>query len=293
MLDLEDDHWSEWFTELELQEINAATERQKKHLPQEMKSYLDALPESDDINVLFNYLNEQQINPSDHRGLYFLKTTLLYSLDLFRISYLPLTDQGESDIMRRIWVIIDWTFDGSNLKVRSEKGSFASKSDKNIKRKIAAVTSMTRQRPSDIPDLLIHYDRYEFCSVEAGKMESNITKQKNDSSKLAVNCKQMLLNLSYHAPSLQQDISIIGMGISGMKLTIYELSNPKGMVCVNKKTDELYFPVHIIEWRNKMIKLCEKLWIVRLETEERFRAVCTSSGGSAPCTLTPCFQKIK
>lgn len=260
MLDLEDDHWSEWFTELELQEICAATERQKKHLPQEMKSYLDALPESDDINVLFNYLNEQQINPSDHRGLYFLKTTLLYSLDLFRISYLPLTDQGERDIMRRIWVIIDWAFDGSNLKVRSEKGSFASKSDKNKKRKIAAVTSMTRQRPFDIPDLLIHYDRYEFCSVEAAKMESNITKQKNDFSKLAVNCKQMLLNLSYHAPSLQQDISIIGIGISGMKLTIYELSNPKGMVCVNKKTDELYFPVHIIEWRNKMIKLCEKLW---------------------------------
>lgn len=127
VLDLEDDHWSEWFTELELQEINAATERQKKHLPQEMKSYLDALPESDDINVLFNFLNEQQINPSDHRGLYFLKTTLLYSLDLFRISYLPITDQGESDIMRRIWVIIDWAFDGSNLKVRSENGSFASK----------------------------------------------------------------------------------------------------------------------------------------------------------------------
>lgn len=93
MLDLQDDHWSEWFTELELQEINAATERQKKHLPQEMKSYLDALPEFDDINVFFNYLNEQQISPSDHRGLYFLKTTLLYSLDLFRISYLPLTDQ--------------------------------------------------------------------------------------------------------------------------------------------------------------------------------------------------------
>lgn len=93
MLDLQDDHWSECFTELELQEINAATERQKKHLPQEMKSYLDALPEFDDINVFFNYLNEQQISPSDHRGLYFLKTTLLYSLDLFRISYLPLTDQ--------------------------------------------------------------------------------------------------------------------------------------------------------------------------------------------------------
>lgn len=252
MLDLEDDHWSEWFIKQELQEINAATERQKKHLPQEMKSYLDALPESDDIDVLFNYLNEQQVNPSVHRGLYFLKTTLLYSLDLFRTSYLPLNDQGERDIMRRIWVIIDWVFDGSILKVRNEKGSFASELNKNKKRKIAAITSMTRQLSSDILDLLVYYDRYEFCSVEAGKTESNDTKQKNDSSKLAVNCKQMLLNLSYHAPSLQQDISIIGMSISGMKLTICELSNPKGMVCVYKKTDELYFPVHIIEWRKKM-----------------------------------------
>ncbi|KAG2193493.1 hypothetical protein INT47_005018 [Mucor saturninus] len=101
----------------------------------------------------------------------------------------------------------------------------------------AAVTSMTRQQRSNIPDLLIHYDQYEFCSVEAGKTESNNAKQKNDSSKSLVNCKQMLLNLSYHAPSLQQDISIIGMGIGGMKLTIYELSNSKGMVCVNKKVN--------------------------------------------------------
>ncbi|CAO3703555.1 unnamed protein product [Rhizopus stolonifer] len=114
-----------------------------------MKSYLDALPESDDINILFNYLNEQQINPSDNRGLYFLKTTLLYSLDLFRVSYLPLTDQGERDIMRRIWVIIDWAFDGRSLKVRNEKGSFAFKSDKNKKRKIAAIVVF----------LLIYVDR--------------------------------------------------------------------------------------------------------------------------------------
>lgn len=116
--------------------------------------------------------------------------------------------------MRRIWVIIDWAFDGSGLKVRNEKGSFASKADKNKKRKIVAATFMARQRPSDVPDLLIYYDWYEFCSIEAGKMESNDTKQKNDSSKLAVNCKQMLLNLSNNAPSLQQDISIIGMSIS-------------------------------------------------------------------------------
>lgn len=64
--------------------------------------------------------------------------------------------------MRRIWVIIDWAFDGSNLKVRSEKGSFASKLDKNKKRKIATVISMTRQQSSDVLYLLVYYDRYGF-----------------------------------------------------------------------------------------------------------------------------------
>lgn len=42
-----------------------------------------------------------------------------------------------------------------------------------------------------------------------------------------------------------------------------------------------------------MMELYEKLWIVRTEVEERSRAVCTLSGGSAPCTLIPHFQMAK
>lgn len=101
----------------------------------------------------------------------------------------------------------------------------------------------------------------------------------------------MLLNLSHNSPSLQHDLSIVGLSISRLKLTTHELINPSGVVCVSKIKNELYFPVHMLEWRSKMLDLCERLWILRMEIEERFRAICTTSKGSVVYTLQPCFQK--
>lgn len=65
--------------------------------PKMQKRSLDNIPQSDNINVLFDHIDSQRVNPADDRVLHFLKTTLLYSLDLFRTSYLPLTNQGERD----------------------------------------------------------------------------------------------------------------------------------------------------------------------------------------------------
>ncbi|CAO3633298.1 unnamed protein product [Mucor hiemalis] len=131
----------------------------------------------------------------------------------------------------------------------------------------------------------------ERCDVEATKKQYDDTKEKSDSSKLSISCKQMLLNLLHNSPSLQHDLSIVGISVSRLKLTIHELSNPRGVVCVSKIKNELYFPVHMLEWRSKMLDLCEQLWILRMEIEERFQAICTTSKGSAVCTLQPCFQK--
>lgn len=193
--------------------------------------------------------------------------------------------------MRRIWIIIDWVFDGSDLIVRSERGSSASKVDKNKRRKVAYNIAMERQKLSTVPDLIVFYDRYEFCTIEAAKKQNDDTKEKNDSTKLSISCKQMLLNLSHNSPSLQHELFIVGLSINRMNLTIHELSNPRGVVCVNKMKNELYFPVHIREWRSNMLDLCEQLWILRMEIEERFNAIYETSKGSTVCTLQSCFQK--
>ncbi|KAI9473465.1 MAG: hypothetical protein EXX96DRAFT_487810 [Benjaminiella poitrasii] len=290
IINLEDEHWKDCLIDKESEDIYRVFKRQRTQLPDDMRLFLDAIPVSDNIEILFNHINNQRADPGTQRGLYFLKTTLLYSLDLFRTQYLPLTDQGERDILRRVWIIIDWAFDGSHLKTRNERGSAASKIDKNKRRKAANTAMMDKQKPSAIPDLLVFYDRYEFCAVEANKKEYDDTKEKNDSSKLSLICKQMLLNLSYNSPSLQHDLTIVGLSISRMKLTVRELCNPEGVVCVSKITKELHYPVHMLEWRSKMLDLCEELWILRMEIERRFIAVCTTSKGSGVCTLKSCFQ---
>ncbi|KAI9480883.1 MAG: hypothetical protein EXX96DRAFT_649451 [Benjaminiella poitrasii] len=140
---------------------------------------------------------------------------------------------------------------------------------------------MDKQKPSTISDLLVFYDIYKFCAVEANKKKYDDTKEKNDSSKLSIICKHMLLDLSYNSPALQHDLSIVGLSISRMKLTVRELCNPKGVVCVSKITKELYYPVHMLEWGSEMLEICEELWISRMEIERRFIAVCTTRKGSA------------
>lgn len=131
--------------------------------------------------------------------------------------------------MWRIWIIIDWAFDGSALLARNEKGSIASKIDKNKSRKVACANTMDRKKPSAIPNLLIFYDRYEFCTVEATKKQCDDTKEKRKvSSKLSVFCKRMLLNLLDNSPSLQHDLSIVGLSICRLKLTLREISNLRG-----------------------------------------------------------------
>lgn len=55
-----------------------------------------------------------------------------------------------------------------------------------------------------------------------------------------------------------------------MKLTVHEVCNPEGVVCVSKIANGLYYPVHMLEWKSKMLELCEKLWILRMGIEQRF-----------------------
>lgn len=192
IINLEDKHRKDCLTDKEFEDIYKVFKRQRIQLPDDMRMFLDAIPISDNIEILFNHINNQKADPETQGGLYFSKTTLLYSLDLFRTKYLQLTDQGEWDILRRIWIIIDWAFDESYLGTRDERGITVSKVGKNKRRKVANTTMMGKQKPSAIPDLLVFYDKYGFCAVEASKKEYDGTKKRVIPSKLSIICKQML-----------------------------------------------------------------------------------------------------
>lgn len=69
----------------------------------------------------------------------------------------------------------------------------------------------------------------------------------------------MPLYLYFSGPSLQHDLTIVGLGISKMKLSVYELCNPEGVICITKKAKELCFPVHMFQFRDNKIKLSKEL----------------------------------
>jgi hypothetical protein len=59
-------------------------------------------------------LNEEQTCPARE----WVRNTLLDYFTLFKWGYLPLTDQVEGDMMRRVWRSIDTVFDDSKIMCR-------------------------------------------------------------------------------------------------------------------------------------------------------------------------------
>lgn len=52
------------------------------------------------------------------RDLDWAQTSIVNALQLYQAGYLPLTDQTEADILKRVWPLIDMGFDGTLVDVR-------------------------------------------------------------------------------------------------------------------------------------------------------------------------------
>jgi hypothetical protein len=79
-----------------------------------LQTYLDSLKESNDAASLKKKLDEEQTCPARE----WVRNTLLDYFTLFKWGYLPLTDQLEGDMMRRVWRFIDTVFDDSKIMCR-------------------------------------------------------------------------------------------------------------------------------------------------------------------------------
>ncbi|CEG65693.1 hypothetical protein RMATCC62417_02424 [Rhizopus microsporus] len=84
IINLEDEHWKDCLIDKESKDIYKVFKRQRTQLPDGMRLFLDVIPVSDNIEILFNHINNRGADPDTRHGLYFSKTALLYSLDLFR-----------------------------------------------------------------------------------------------------------------------------------------------------------------------------------------------------------------
>jgi hypothetical protein len=86
-------------------------------LPQELKDYLQPLLKdtSLDLNALYLKISETRLHPITDSAKEWAQSTILNTIKLFMCNYIPLTDQSEGDVIRRIWILLDTVFDHSTI----------------------------------------------------------------------------------------------------------------------------------------------------------------------------------
>lgn len=114
VLDTSDKIWKNYFSNEELFEIKRYNNKQFRDLPVLLRTYLDSFKESNDAASLKKKLDKEQTCPACE----WVRNTLLEYFTLFKWGYLPLTDQLEGDMIRRVWRFIDTFFDDSKIICR-------------------------------------------------------------------------------------------------------------------------------------------------------------------------------
>ncbi|KAL7324747.1 hypothetical protein PS15p_209892 [Mucor circinelloides] len=109
ILDLSDINWKKCLTAEEINEIRTFKQKELVGLPSEVEDYIESLKKSTDSVALKTQLTEDL----DCSACSWIKCTLLEYLNLFKCNYLPLTDQSEGDVLRRVWFFLDTVFDNS------------------------------------------------------------------------------------------------------------------------------------------------------------------------------------
>lgn len=273
VLDIDDDNWKAYFSAEDLYEIREHLDIEHETFPSCMQEFLDAIPKTNNISEIFRFILDKRVEPETNPELYWLVSSLEAVAYMFISKYIPITDQTERDLIRRVWCFIDTAFDFSELKFRSEKQCQGSKIMKNKKRKISAVERMDRQIHGQIPDMVISFGNYEFGMAEVAKEAAN-TKEINEGRiKCCEIMNAMLANIVETYPSLQHEMKIVGFLISGMKITLLELSNPFGFVKLLKREKPLHFPEHSMAFITRLFPLLKLIWVTKLDMEARLKQV--------------------
>ncbi|RCH82413.1 hypothetical protein CU098_005247, partial [Rhizopus stolonifer] len=165
VLDTSDKIWKKYSSGKEIFEIKSYNNKQFRDLPVVLRTYLDSLKESNDAVTL--------------------KKSWTKNKHALRWGYLPLTDQLEGDMMRRIWRFIDTVFDDSKVTCRGvEKTSRSSSASINTNRTLAGIERMERKLMGRKLDFIFYRQLFEYGCCECGRSE-NQTKELLDGSKMA------------------------------------------------------------------------------------------------------------
>lgn len=114
IFDTNDKSWASYFTKEEIKEITMYKPKKLDELPDVLNNYIEDLKKLRDVDTLKKKLSEE----TTCSACEWVRYTVLDYFKLFKYGYLPLSDQTEDDMMRRIWFFIDTVFDASPIHCR-------------------------------------------------------------------------------------------------------------------------------------------------------------------------------
>ncbi|KAG2191987.1 hypothetical protein INT47_000779 [Mucor saturninus] len=278
IFDSGDNCWNNYLTEEELIEIKSYQLKKFPPLPLELKEYLQTLLKytSLDLDTLYCKLSSVRLHPVNESAKEWAQSTILNTIKLFMCHYIPLTDQTESDVIRRIWILLDTVFDHSIIISRSgEKSSSASSDSRNQSRMIASVDPMARKLCGRKVDMIFKSTSAELGCMECDRSDGvNTTKEMSDGLiKLPKVLKDMLISLCNIAPSLVNDFAVPGVIIMNSKFTLVTMDSPCGYVCRLSRAKPIFFPSQPSEIVNYLVPIMKQVYSTRLLMEQNLALI--------------------
>lgn len=99
VFDTGDKSWSNYFTKEEMEEITTFKPTKLDELPKTLNDYMEDLKMINNIETLRKTLADE----TECSACEWVRYTVLEYIKLFNYRYLPLSDETEGDVMRRIW----------------------------------------------------------------------------------------------------------------------------------------------------------------------------------------------
>ncbi|KAI8645494.1 hypothetical protein BD408DRAFT_458781 [Parasitella parasitica] len=292
ILDLSDINWKKYLTAEEINEIRTFKQKELVGLPSEVEDYIESLKKSTDSVALKTQLTEDL----DCSACSWIKRTLLEYLNLFKCNYLPLMDQSEGDVLRRVWFFLDTVFDNSKISCRGgEKLSKSSAAIRNNERTIAGEQKMERMLVGRKVDLLFKRQHLEYGCSECGRYADQTKELYDGSFKMVKVLKDMLYNLHNSAPTSIREFIVIGFLMFENKFSLALCDSPMGYVTRITRTRGLFLPEESDDICIKLLPMLKLAYQARL-TMERTNEIVRKSAPEIEVVsefISPCFNAGK
>ncbi|KAG0162563.1 hypothetical protein DFQ28_001081 [Apophysomyces sp. BC1034] len=190
ILDLGDAVWSEVFNEEELEELRTYKVKKLPEVNGELLDYLNSYTNITNLDDLISHARSQTFNFDKQFDLDWVQDTIYTALRLFKAKYIPLSDQTEADIIRRVWYFVDTAYDDLPIDVRSgEMESTASSARRNMKRAYPS-----RKMHGHQADFLLKLSTSELACAEVGKKDGGATGSK-ELREAGLKCPKMMKDM--------------------------------------------------------------------------------------------------